>query len=142
MYLGLRRSQLSLLSLQLHHSFNVFLQFRDQVSELQDHLWKRRRESQLICEKLQQTLPPCCPDFNLLGSPNYPGHLCIFLTSAISGECTCMPLMRIPGGRTRAFTLFLADFTTSFRIFLSVSPTRDTERPERPALAVRPTRWT
>lgn len=48
----------------------------------------------------------------------------------------------VPGGSTRALTDVFADLTTSFRIFLSDSPTRDTERPERPALAVRPTRWT
>lgn len=44
-YLGLRGSQLFFLSLQLNYSFNVFLQFRDQVSELQDHLWKRENHS-------------------------------------------------------------------------------------------------
>lgn len=48
----------------------------------------------------------------------------------------------VPGGRTRALTEVFADLTTSFRSFLSDSPTRETERPERPALAVRPTRWT
>ena len=48
----------------------------------------------------------------------------------------------VPVGMTRAFTVFRAVFTMSFSMRRSVSPTRDTERPARPARAVRPTRCT
>lgn len=47
--------------------------------------------------------------------------------------------MKLPGGIIRLLTGTVAFFITCLTIFLSFSPHKETETPDLPALAVRPT---
>ncbi len=118
-YLGLRRSQLSLLSLQLHHSFNIFLQFRDQISELHNDFWKKDTQKQKQsyirtgqCERswaAHISVHRWCSDlFPPLSHSNNPPTLLHSVSLSAQRSCQHAPLKSLTA---RSTLFFLFDIT-------------------------------